>query len=83
MKEIILNLETKNPSSPKIIKIQGKTITDNNIIAQSFKHLFYKYWPEFGKKIPETNKCFLEFLNLFNKDIEFKELSFQEVFKRV
>ena len=31
-----------------------------------------------AKKIPETKKCLQEFLTLFDKKIEFKELSFQQ-----
>lgn len=43
-----------NLSSPKMIKIKGKTIIDKHSIAQSFWQLFANVDPRLSKKIPES-----------------------------
>ena len=60
-------IRDEEDSLTRMIKIKGKTITDENSITQSFYNFFYKYWPSLAKKIPKIKKSSREVLTLFNK----------------
>lgn len=72
------NWKISEPLITKYDKVKGKTITDKNSLTQSLNKFFTNIGPSLAKKIPAAKTYFQEFLVLFHKEMEFKELFCQE-----
>jgi hypothetical protein len=78
MKEITGKLKPKSNSLPKTIKINGKLLYNNKIIANEFNNFFTKVGPSLAEKIPATQTKFTEYITPSAQNLEASELQFEE-----
>ena len=65
------------------MNVNGKSIKKNNRIAEKFNKYFTKVGPNLVSKIQNTSKTFENFLFPVQKNIEYKDLNFEEFEKAV
>ena len=65
------------------MNVNGKSIKKNNRIAEKFNKYFTKVVPNLVSKIQNTSKTFENFLFPVQKNIEYKDLNFEEFEKAV
>ena len=65
------------------MNVNGKSIKKNNQIAEKFNKYFTKIGPNLVSKIQNTSKTFENFLFPVQKNIEYKDLNFEEFEKAV
>ena len=83
MKEITGKCKVNSNRFPKSINVNGKSIKKNNRIAEKFNKYFTKVVPNLVSKIQNTSKTFENFLFPVQKNIEYKDLNFEEFEKAV
>ena len=83
MKEITGKCKVNFNRFPKSININGKSIKKNNCIAEEFNKYFTNVGPNLASKIQNTSKTFEVFLFPVQKNIEHKDLTFEEFEKSI
>ena len=78
MKEITGKCKVNSNRFPKSINVNGKSIKKNNRIAEEFNKYFTNVEPNLASKIQNTSKIFEDFLFPVQKNMEHKDLSFEE-----
>ena len=78
MKEITGKCKVNSNRFPKSINVKGKSIKKNNRIAEEFNKYFTNVEPNLASKIQNTSKIFEDFLFPVQKNMEHKDLSFEE-----
>ena len=63
---------------PKSINVNGKSIKKNSRIAEEFNKYFTNVGPNLASKIQNTSKTFEDFLFPVQKNMEYKDLTFEE-----
>ena len=63
---------------PKSINVNGKSINKNSHIVEEFNKYFTNVGPNLASKIQNTSKTFEDFLFLVKKNMENKDLNFEE-----
>ena len=62
----------------KSINVNGKSIKKNSHIVEAFNKYFTNVRPILASKIQNTSKTFQDFLFLVKKNMENKDLNFEE-----
>ena len=78
MKEIAGKCKVNSNRFPKSINVNGKSIKKNNRIAEEFNKYFANIGSNLTSKIQNTSKTFEDFLFLVQKNMEHKDLTFEE-----
>ena len=78
MKEITGKCKANSNRFPKSINVNKKSIKKNNLIAAEFNEYFTNVGPNLANKIQNTSKTFDDFLLPVQKNMEHKDLTFQE-----
>ena len=78
MKEIAGKCKVNSNRFPKSINVNGKSIKKNNRIAEEFNKYFTNIGSNLTSKIQNTSKTFEDFLFLVQKNMEHKDLTFEE-----
>ena len=78
IKEITGKCRVNTHRFPKSIDVNGKSIKKNNRIAEEFKKHFTNVGPNLASKIQNTCRTFDEFLFPVQKNMEYKNLIFEE-----
>ena len=78
MKEITGKCKVNSNRFPKPINVNGKSIKKNNLIAEEFNKYFTNVGPILASKIQNTSKTFDNFLFPVQKNMEHKDLTFEE-----
>ena len=81
MKEITGKCKVNSHSFPKSINFNGKSLKMNNRIAEEFNTYFKNVRPNLAGKIQNTSKTFEDFLFPVQKNMEHKDLTFEELEK--
>ena len=81
MKEITEKSEVNTNRFPKSININGKTIKKNSRIAEEFNKYFTNVGPRLTSKIKTHVKTFEGFLFPVKKNMQYKDLTFEELEK--
>ena len=63
---------------PKSIKVNGKSIKKNSLIAEEYNKYFTNVGPNLASKIQNTSKTFEDFLFPVQRNMEYKDLTFKE-----
>ena len=83
MKEIMGRCKVNFNRFPRSININGESIKKNNCIAEEFNRYFANVGPNLDSKIQNTSKTFEVFLFPVQKNMEHKDLNFEEFEKSV
>ena len=86
MKEITGKSKVNRYIFPKSINVNGKSVKKNSRITEEFNKYFTNVGPNLASKIQSTYKTFEDFLFPVQKNMEYKDLTFEEfekVFKSV
>lgn len=78
MKEIIGKTKEKSNSLPQVIKVNGKNIYDQNVVAKEFNKFFINVGPNLAKKIEKSQTSFETYLTQSTLNLEFENLTFNE-----
>ena len=78
MKKINGKCRVNSNRFPKSINVNGKPIKKNNRIAEEFNKYFTNVGPNLASKIQNTSKTFDDFLFPVQKNMEHKDLTFEE-----
>ena len=78
MKEITGKSKVNSNKFPKSINVNGKSITKNSCIAEEFNKYFTNVGPNLTSKIQNTSKIFEDFLFPVQKNMEYRDFSFEE-----
>ena len=78
MKEIMGKCKVNSNRFPKSINVNGKPIKKNNRIAEEFNKYFTNVGPNLASKIQNKSKAFEDFLFPVQKNMEHKDLTFEE-----
>ena len=83
MKEITGKCKVNSSRFPKSINVNGKSIKKNSCIAEELNKYFINVGPNLVSKIQNTSKTFEDFLFPIQKNMEHKDLTFEEFEKSV
>ena len=78
MKEITEKSKVNRNIFPKSINVNGKSVKKNSRIAEEFNKYFTNVGPNLASKIQSTYKTFEDFLFPVQKNMEQKDLTFEE-----
>ena len=78
MKEITGKSKVNHNIFPKSINVNGKSVKKNSRIAEEFNKHFTNVGPNLASKIQSTYKTFEDFLFPVQKNMEQKDLTFEE-----
>ena len=78
MKETMGKCKVNSNRFPKSINVNGKSIKKNSRIAEEFNKYFTNVGPNLASKIQNTSKTFEDFLFPVQKNMEYKDLTFEE-----
>ena len=78
MKEITGKSKLNSNRFPKSINVNGKTIKENSHIAEEFNKYFTNVGPDLASKIQNTSKTFADFLFPVGKNMECRDVTFEE-----
>ena len=78
MNEITRKCKVNSNRFPKLINVNGKSIKRNNCIAEEFNKYFTNVRPDLASKIQNLFKTFEDFLFPVQKNMEHKDLTFEE-----
>ena len=82
MKEIKGKSKLNSNRFPKPINVNGKSIKKNSSTAEEFNIYFTNVGPNMASKIQSTSKTFEDFLLPVQKNMEYRDLTFEE-FKKL
>ena len=78
IKEITGKCKVNSNRFPKSINVNGKSIKKNSRIAEEFNKYFTNVGRNLASKIKNTSKTFEDFLFPVQKNMEYKNLTFEE-----
>ena len=78
MKETMGKCKVNSNRFPKSINVNGKSIKKNSRIAEEFNKYFTNVGPNLASKIQNKSKTFDDFLFPVQKNMEHKDLTFEE-----
>ena len=78
MKEVIEKCKVNSNRFPKSINVNEKSIKKNNHIAEEFNKYFRHVGPNMASKIQNTSETFEDFLFPVQKNMDHKDLTFEE-----
>ena len=78
MEKITGKCKVNSNRFPKSINVNGKSIKKNNCIAEEFNKYLTNVGPNLASKIQNTSKIFEDFLFPLQKNMEHKDLTFEE-----
>ena len=78
MKEMTGKSKLNSNRFPKSINDNGKSIKKKNSIAEEFNKQFTNVGPNLASKIQSTSKIFEDFLFPVQKNVVYKDLTFEE-----
>ena len=78
LKEITGKSKVNTNIFPKSKNVNGKSIKKNSRIAEKFNEYFTNIGPNLASKIQNTSKTFEDFLFPVQKNMEYKDLTFEE-----
>ena len=81
MQEITGKCKVNSNRFPKSMNVNGKSIKKNSRIAEEFNKYFTNAGSNLASKIQSKSKTFEDFLILVQKNMEYKDLTF-EVFEK-
>ena len=78
MKEITGKSKLNSNRFPKSINVNGNTIKENSHIAEEFNKYFTNVGPDLASKTQNTSKTFADFLFPVGKNMECRDVTFEE-----